>query len=424
MDGFPTTRPTRVFALVIAIVKERLRGGDRVPAIRKWADRESAGRGGVVVNLGVKKLLLVTGTELSEHVLQSPPTADGYTVGRLKQSGMAFLAPRALTISDGDDWTRRRRFNERVLGTGHPHDLRQAFLDRVIVAFASPVTDPEDVRRRMGDVMLGVVVGGTLGGESGSALPDEVDRLMSVVRNPVKRKLFGWWHRRRRERFYDTLGEHWAQAAEPSLLASARTLAGDGVVGSEEGLEQVPHWMFTFTGSGTDLLGRTLALVGSRPDVRERVIDEVARAGSIEDAATVDRLTYVDACIREAGRLYPPVTTTFHVAPDGDEFAGCQVPAGMEIVHYFPMHSRDGCGETADDFRPERWSAANEASDATSNLFLSGARACPGEDLMMFVCKAAVALAIGTQGVSAEASGLAEDPLPGAFPTKDVRFHA
>src|SRR4051812_7874433 len=30
-------------------------------------------------------------------------------------------------------------------------------------------------------------------------------------------------------------------------------------------LEQIPHWMFTFTGSGTDLLVRTVALVTSHP---------------------------------------------------------------------------------------------------------------------------------------------------------------
>lgn len=420
MEGFPTTRPTDVLALVATVLRARLRpGGDKVRAIREWADRESGGRGGVIINLGVKKLLLITSPELSAHVLERRPASDGYSVGKLKQSGMAFLAPRALTISNGDDWTRRRRFNEQVLDTGHPHDLRQAFLQHVTAAFASPVTDPDDVRRRMGDVMLGVVVGSAPGG----ALPDEVDRLMTVVRNPVKRKLFGWCYRRRRERFYDTLAGHWAQAPDPSLIASARTLAS-GDLDGDEGIEQVPHWMFTFTGSGTDLLSRTLALVGSRPDVRERVVDEVTRAGSIDDAATVDGLTYVEACLRETGRLYPPVTTTFHVAPNGDEYEGHPIPAGMEIVHYFPMLSGDGKHGTAHDFRPERRGAAGEtAPGVTSNLFLSGARACPGEDLMMFVCKAAVALAIGTQGLRSDAPRLADDPLPGAFPAKDVRFH-
>lgn len=425
MESFPTTRLGGVIALVAAIVGASVRRrGDRVQVIDDWIRRKSAGGEAVIVKLPLKQLLVVSGPDLSAHVLADPPSAESYTVGKLKQSGMAFLAPRALTISDDDDWLRRREFNEQVLCTGQPHRLRQAFLDQVYAAFtSSAVTSRTDIRDRMGELMVGVVVGAPGGG-----LPDDVDRLMGVVRSPVKRALFGRRHRKRRRRFYEALSRHWAEAPDDTLVGSARTLTGTD---SDETIEQVPHWMFTFTGSGTDLLTRTIALVGSRPEVRERVIAEVSASGPIDDAETIGKLAYVEACLRETGRLFPPVTTTFHVAPRGDEFNGRSIPAGMEILHYFPAlerHGRNDADDTVRHFRPDRWNGT-DADDAdadavtTSNLFLSGARSCPGEDLMMFVCKAALAIAVGVQGVRADERQLAADPLPRTVSWHKVRLH-
>ena len=87
--------------------------------------------------------------------------------------------------------------------------------------------------------------------------------------------------------------------------------------------------MFTFTGSGTDLLTRTLAMVGSRPEVGEKVRQEIAAAGALDQANSIGQLNYLEACLMETCRLFPPVTRTMHVAPEGDTFGGISIRAGM-----------------------------------------------------------------------------------------------
>jgi cytochrome P450 len=258
----------------------------------------------------------------------------------------------------------------------------------------------------------------------------EAAALFAAVQSPLRRRLLGFRYRPRRDRFYALLARRWGGAADAdatTLLALARRHAPDA--NRDELLQQVPHWMFTFTGSGTDLLARTLALVTSRAETRRRVLEEIAAAGAPDRAETVERLPFLNACLLETGRLFPPVTRTFHgAAPNGGASDAAHEAArggrGPEYVHWFPLLQRDDAlGPDVHAFRPDRWLAPEpDAAAAASNLFLRGPRACPGADLILFVCRAALARQIGELGVAARSERLARDPLPVAFPGREARF--
>lgn len=394
------------------------RGCDAASVVCRWA-RDAMGRDrGRDLRIPVpgRTLELVGDRSFSEQVLSSPPGPTGYIAGHLKTSAMRFLAPDALTIADGEMWTRLRPFNERVLGAGGPHPFAQAFLERVRGAFARPVSDRDGIRRAMGRAMVGIVLGQNTNGDSDPA--EDVRVLFDVVQSPLRRRLLGFLYRRRRERLYGLLRRRWEGSNEGdlTLLALAKRLAP--AVDRDALLQQVPHWMFTFTGSGTDLLTRTLTLVACRPGVHRRVHEELAEAGPSSRAETVERLTYLNACLLETGRLFPPVTRTFHrpgAAAGGEN---------KEIVHYFPLLQRDdGLGPTVHDFRPERWLATQpDPAAAASNLFLRGPRACPGMNLILFVCTAAIARLLGEHKITVRSERLSRDPLPVSFPEREARF--
>lgn len=376
----------------------------------------------VVLNLGAVRLLLVTDRDVSRHILAGYPRSTGYVAGTLKRKAMTYLAPQALTIADDGAWEQLRPFNERVLCTGRPHDFQPVFLQHVRRAFAVPVATVEDIRERMGGAMLGIVFGEDV-------VPDrlaaDIRVLFGLVQSPLKRMLRGARERRRLAALYDSLRQAWQQrdgAARASLLAIAREAGGD--VSSDALLQQMPHWMFTFSGSGADLLARGLALIGSRSEVLARARQEIAGAGRLDAPPSIDGLRYLEACLLEAARLFPPVSRTFHRAPVGDMVMGTRIPPGTEIIHVFSLTQRDRAADpTADDFRPERWlDTAAQASAAYPNLFLSGARHCPGRELILFVCKGAGAMLLADSGLTAQCDVLARDPLPLAFPEKLVRF--
>ena len=357
MKTYPTTNALDMFRLLGGFIRGLFSrpfdsGSVLCAWLRKVTERHQSKN--VILNLLVKKVLLVSGHGLSTHILSQRPCSKGYIEGELKRDAMSFLAPNALTISHDEKWERLRVFNERVLCDGEPHVYRQAFLDTVHKAFSGPVSNIEDIRRCMGRAMLGIVFGEGVAPEH---LAQDIQVLFGLVQSPVRRRIFGSKEKERRKKFYDTLRQLWADSKEverPSLLA----LAHKAAEGNDEAelLEQIPHWMFTFTGSGTDTLARTLTMITSRPLVRVRVLGEIAQHGALDDPSTIERLDYLEACLLESNRLFSPVPRTFHCAPQGDTFEDVDIAPGMEIAHYFPLNQRDDKTDpTANDFLPERW---------------------------------------------------------------------
>ena len=379
----------------------------------------------IVLNLYFKKLLVVTGRELSEHILAQPPDIRTYVEGATKARAMSFLAPHALTITHGDQWQRLRRFNEAALHTREEDGRMQFILDGVRKAFPEPVSDIEDIRRCMAQTMSTVVFGSD---RVPQHLVEDVQTLIAYVQSPGRRMLLGWREGGRRNRFYDALRRLWEESSESnahgSLIAAAKSMTHNGEHSEEEIIQQIPHWMFTFTGSGTDLLARTLGIVASRDDVFSRVRAEAAEDSASKSASAMMNMEYLESCLLETCRLFPPVTRTFHVAPRGDTFDGFRIPAGMEILQFFTASQRDASVDaTANDFRPERWTEpGGHAAAVYPSMFLGGARDCPGKDLILFICKTAISMLVKQGRIRSQCPALSNDPMPYSFPESGLRF--
>jgi cytochrome P450 len=391
---------------------------------RVWAKRTAARlqSENLVVNLGVKKLLLVGSPELSRYILSQFPSRGGFSTGSLKRSAMTFLAVRALTISDDDDWRRRRAFNEAVLEPDRPHEFERDFVRATLKAFAPPVASAAELRAAMGRTMAAIV----FGSQAPPRLVDDIEKLFELVQNPVKRVLTAPWAYLRRGRFYDALRMVWMApdlGVDPSLLLIARHEAAQ--LDSTELLEQIPHWMFTFTGSATDLLTRALALISSDPAVRVRVLAEIQAEGPLDDGCNVAALPFLEGCLMEAAHLYPPVTRTFRCALAGVTVGNVRIPPGMEIMQLFPPLLADNfeVDTRSRSFNPDRWMRA-ERPVCSFDPFLGGVRRCPGQSLILLVLKVALASLLVQQRLVIDAPGMGTGSLPAVFPRRGLRFHA
>ncbi len=401
--------------LASALLVERIRrrsGADLGRVLCRWAGSLPARDGAIHIRVLGRRFQLVRSGELSRRILDASPVGGACPPGRFKREAMSFLAPRALTIAHGEDWARLRDFHERVLDFDERHPLAQHFLERTRAAFAQPVHSREEVRTAMGRAMSAIIPG-----DAPETLPGEVHTLLRVVQSPLRRRLLGFRYRAVRERLYEFLRSRLRRpevAKTVNILELARR--SDPPADEEEFIQQIPHWMFTFTSSGTELLTRTLALITSRADVHQRILDELAAAGDPEQAVTVGKLCYTEACLLEVGRLFPPATGTFHRSVDDQ----------TEIIHWFPLLHRDlALGDSIDDFRPERWlSDTPDAVAEASCLFLRGPRRCPGRTLILFVIKAALARQLGEIRMTVRASRLSTDPLPVSFPEAEAFFHS
>jgi cytochrome P450 len=270
----------------------------------------------------------------------------------------------------------------------------------------------------MGQVMLAAVFGA---GNAPDGLVTDIQELFAEVN--ARTAIFGSRKSARRDAFRGDLQRLWNQApanGKTGFLALAHT-AAHGLASefrSEDFLlDQIPHWMFTFTNSGSDLLLRSLALILARPTSLDRARQEVTSPRLPAGTENSRVLSYLGACIREAARLFPPVALTTHRAAQDLVFDGKEIAAGTEILQYFPFTNRDVAADPyANHYRPERWLDSGDPIHLrTVNTFLSGARACPGQDIILCLLEFAISQLLRDGGMQAKPSRLSDDPLPYSF---------
>jgi cytochrome P450 len=424
---YPKTGPQDLLRLSRLLLTARARRRDVAEAVAGWL-RDVVQRHGspnVIIDLIVRRILLVSGPELSSHILAGAPSSQGYVEGTARRKAVSFLCPHALTIAHDREWRDLRAFNEELLEIRHRPDDLQAMLAQVKKAFDGGIQGIDDVRRRMGRVMLAWIFGE---GNAPVHLIDDIQELFAEL--SLRTAVLGSRKTELRDRFMGEIRALWdraAASAEPTLLARAHNVAENaGISRADENVlvEQIPHWMFTFTNSGSDLLARTLAMIVARPECLAGVRQEIDSVGGLNTPDDVNRLQYLEACIFETGRLYPPVVQTAHRAARADIFNAHEIPADTEILQYFPLTNRNVDHDAlADHFRPERWlDGRDSVHKLAPNLFLSGARACPGRNLILFVEKAAIATLLCDGAMQPRTNVLSKDPLPFSFPSDCLCF--
>lgn len=149
--------------------------------------------------------------------------------------------------------------------------------------------------------------------------------------------------------------------------------------------------------AGADTTGASLSAVFyyllRNPSTLRKLIAELANspftpAGLLPWAAA-QKLSYLDAVIQEAFRLFPAVALPLerHVPSGGATIAGRYVPAGCIVgCNAFVLH-RDTTvfGEDVEMYRPERWLDADPAQLARMKgamlHFGAGPRTCAGRNI-------------------------------------------
>ncbi|EEA25175.1 hypothetical protein TMatcc_006602 [Talaromyces marneffei ATCC 18224] len=130
------------------------------------------------------------------------------------------------------------------------------------------------------------------------------------------------------------------------------------------------------------------------PDKLQRLLDELHQAereGRLSEYVSwqeAQQLPYLDAVIKEAGRLHPPFGLHLerYVPPEGAVICGAHLPGDTIVgINSWAIHRReDPFGKDPDEFRPERW-LCNEAQRRKMGrallTFGAGRRVCLGKHI-------------------------------------------
>jgi len=133
--------------------------------------------------------------------------------------------------------------------------------------------------------------------------------------------------------------------------------------------------------TSTALLAWSLFLLGSHPDALARVQAEVdlVLGCDVPDIERLGHLEYLNAVMREALRLYPPIHLGSRVAAVDLEYGGYTIPAGERVIYSIYLSQRHpDYWPDPDLFIPERHLEGDRSVPYSWLAFGGGPRNCIG----------------------------------------------
>ncbi len=328
--------------------------------------------------------LLVFDYEGIKHVLDNSPFI--YADPDLKRMGMSHFQPNALTISRGEEWKDRRRFNESVLDSEKEVHANADLIHKIIRAELAALLDQErrylvleDFDRLFKRITLRIIFG-----KAAQTETELTERLERMMRESNRVFLLG--KSKDFDEFYQVVRAHLANAEPGSLSARCSHAPSSSVTRVEN---QVTHWMFAMMETLATNTLRAFALIVGHPRVQERVRIQLAHNAELSPS-DIGSLRYLRGCLQEAMRLWPTTAMLARLMLTGDRLGGVKVPEGTQVIILNSFLHRDSESQPlADRFSPELWSETE--SNYHFNHLSNGAQVCAGKNLALFIGTAVLA---------------------------------
>lgn len=183
-------------------------------------------------------------------------------------------------------------------------------------------------------------------------------------------------------------------------------IAGDPQNGSSfEKTDEIRNNLLTFIIAGhiTTALAMswTLYLLAFDQEAQSQVFSEVAELNkSALTSQDLPALDYTQSVLKEALRLYPPVSIVSRVAQKADILAGQNIRAGeIIVIPIYILHRHRALWENPDHFDPKRFHQKTQRSETEASRyaylpFLDGPRSCIGQEFALNEAKIMIATLI------------------------------
>ncbi|XP_051172445.1 uncharacterized protein LOC127288825 [Leptopilina boulardi] len=157
---------------------------------------------------------------------------------------------------------------------------------------------------------------------------------------------------------------------------------------------------FVFEGHDTTSMGLTflLPLLAEHREIQERIRKEVCevmkQSGGKLGMTEVNKLQYLERCIKESLRIYPSVPSIARVIHEDLKLKNGLVPAGSNIFLYiFDLHRDPNFWPNPNKFDPDRFLPENSVNRHPFSYvpFSGGSRNCIGQKFAMLEMKVVVA---------------------------------
>ena len=169
-------------------------------------------------------------------------------------------------------------------------------------------------------------------------------------------------------------------------------------------------------------LSFTLFLLARHPEIQEEAFESLQgldfeRGGAEE---LLQGLGYIQQCVEEAMRLYPPVYVIDRVSLAAEELQGHTYPAGTTwLLSLFELHRHPDLWEAPESFRPSRFHPDRKKEYSRFYFpFGAGPRMCIGNNFAMYEMLLAVGWMVKKYSIQTPMEDLELNPLISLKPGK------
>lgn len=161
--------------------------------------------------------------------------------------------------------------------------------------------------------------------------------------------------------------------------------------------DELKTMLFAGHDTSSAMLTWTLHALTRRPECLAQLraaADESFVDGALPDYATLKRLEYAGACLKEALRIYNIVPVVTRKALGDDKFGEYHVPAGsLVMLHLQALHRDPRLWPAPTAFRPERFfDSSDEEGGGPWLPFITGPRSCVGQHFSLLEAKIVLSL--------------------------------
>ena len=381
--------------------------------------------------------------ELIRHILQK--NHRNYSKSSLQTEDLAKYIGHGLLTSEGEFWRRHRKLIQPAF---HKEKL-QGLLGLMYTAISDELqTLPEntvfDLFPRMSDLAFQVVARSLF---SAGDLRLDMGRLQEITQEnqemlirEMRQPYLKWWFR-----LSGRIRHHLKKAEDARAILNGiiERRVRDGVVKHdlldmllearyEDGTpmprrQLIDEVLILFT-AGHETTANTLSfvlhLLATHPEQQERAAAEVRNLDfkSPDKVFLLKQMQYIQQCIEEAMRLYPPVYVIDRVSLAEETLGGRSFPKGTTwLLSLTELHRHADLWEAPGEFRPERF--APERRKAYSDRYFpfgAGPRMCIGNNFAMYEMVLAIGWLLKRYVLSSPKEKLEVNPLislkPGNVP--------
>ncbi|MCG6135964.1 MAG: cytochrome P450 [Nostoc sp. LLA-1] len=363
------------------------------------------------------KLVFVNHPQAVQEILTND-RKQFFAAGKENKILQPLLGDYSMIMLDGDRHRKRRQL---AMPSFHGDRMRSygEIISNITQEVWSqlPTNKSFTARNVTQDITLQVMLQAVFGvyqGERSQQLKKQLERMADVFRSPLSSSLLffsslqkdlgAWspWGKFIRDRqqldqlIYAEISERRQQNLENSidilsLLMSAQDEAGNSMT-DQELRDELMTLLFAGYETTATAMAWALYWIHKKPEVREKLLQELDTLGDSPDPMSIFRLPYLTAVCNETLRIYPVAMLTFpRIVQEPVELLGHSLDTGTILVgSMYLIHQREDLYPEPKQFRPERF-LERQFSPYEFIPFGGGVRRCVGEALAAFELKLVLA---------------------------------